>query len=775
MSDDRLTALLRSKAALEAQVESLQNELLARETDRELEELRQEVRLLDHTNKENTTTIALMQSILEEKNEAIELLQAKHDLDLDGQGSNFQKVLRLKDEAYEVLEHRLDQSESEREALVASVAQYQVNIRKMQEQHEEALKKHMGTSKASSDKEVSALHKRAHDLEIAVGQEQQKAVAARESLNAEVRRIKREEQIRLEHEKSQFDHQVQVLQGKLLDLERIVSSHDTAMGLCKEEAQRVVSEREQELLKTRRELQTVIEQVRTSQHAVTRANEIMEKERSQRAAITMTHTQLVSEVDTLRAELSETLRLSSDQSHELAAHLGIIAQLKGDMEALERACDAYAIERDEANRAASASRSDVSKAMAEARAKDDEVRIVRSELSASVQLSQELQRTYDLMATTTKRREDSVRQREEEVRRLQERLAESNEAMMRHESEAQRYHNDLERAEENIRRLEETLVKAKRTHQDELERTQDKERAAKEQIQAERQRVRELELAATDDVERANMRRENSRLADQITNLTAMLRDKDADKDRTAQNNERLELLERYMTTVKTKLLEVCINELSGGARIDRTELARHSVVDLASEVAHRAGEQHTQVVAYAQFAADIRRERHSLCQHLLDESLLGPVDLSQGGGEDEPEEQRRWMVAKLRIPQILHLIRNRAIMSPVSVVGDPSGAYRDQYDQIVTAVATLKRSVQTLRTARSMGGGLVQPQLDEVFQASIEAMRLMQTLAERVHNDLGGPAGDTLETSSNLSSASKVSRNSVRSAAAPTLSRTGK
>eukprot|EP00759_Apiculatamorpha_spiralis_P039045 PhF_6_TR37916/c0_g1_i1/m.56653 len=784
--DDRPT-LLRAKASLEAKVDELQRELqrLEHQHNIEVQSLKQEVTLLEGTANETKETVLLMQSILEEKNEAIKLLQAKHDMDLDGQGTNFSKVLKLKDEAYEVLEQRLDSCEAERDIAFSQLKALQTEHKKLSEDMSVALQKSETTAKLLLNKELERYTKRVQELEVALGQEQQKVVTIRESGQQEVRRVRREEQMKWEQEKAQFEAQVQALQAKLMDLDRVVASNDTAVAIAKEESQVTISEKDQEILKLRKELSVMADQIRTSHAAVAKAAEQIEREQSQKQALQSNVTQLQRDMEALHNDMFETMKLSTDQSTELGAHLSIISQLKAENQQLEKIVEGFRHERDEMLAEVSNAKSQISKAQAEARAKEDEVRIVRSELAASAQLAQELQRTYDLMSVTTKRRDESVRQREEELRRLQEKLNEVTLSALQFEGEAKQTKRDLDRAEETIKRLEDMLAKTKRAMQDEIDRSSAKDSTIRQELLTERQRIQEFEklLKGTTD-EKNTARKEITRLQDMVQKLTLLLEEaKQAPPppspvtiQKTVEDTssrERLELLEKYMSTVKTKLIEVCTREL-GNTRStslnDKSDLARMSVVDITSELTQRMADFHAQLCALAQFASDIRKERYMLCGILLDESVLGPVDWSMTNPE-ESEEQRRWVAAKQRIPHLVALVKAGGGAGSV----DGGSVSREQYDQINLCISTLKKAMTLLRSSRGTGG-LVQPQLDEVFQGVVDGLRVMQSIAEKFHEtmDLDDTASNASSVRSGMSKGSLGSQalSNIRSAAAPTLTK---
>ena len=71
----------------------------------------------------------------------------------------------------------------------------------------------------------------------------------------------------------------------------------------------------------------------------------------------------------------------------------------------------------------------------------------------------------------------------------------------------------------------------------------------------------------------------------------------------------------------------------------------------------------------------------------------------------------------------------------PKTTIPEPLAASTDHQQmqrELSAAVLGLKRSVQTIRTVRSHGAALGQPQLDDVFQCVIDALRAMQSCIER-------------------------------------------
>jgi len=113
---------------------------------------------------------------------------------------------------------------------------------------------------------------------------------------------------------------------------------------------------------------------------------------------------------------------------------------------------------------------------------------------------------------------------------------------------------------------------------------------------------------------------------------------------------------------------------------------------------------------------------------------------MSQGESDDEPEEHRRWIVAKQRLSTLLLKCKAGGgamgvTTLPKTTIPEPLAASTDHQQmerELSAAVLGLKRSVQMIRTVRSHGAALGQPQLDDVFQCVIDALRAMQSCIER-------------------------------------------
>eukprot|EP00760_Papus_ankaliazontas_P027312 PhM_4_TR3273/c0_g1_i1/m.10497 len=816
--NSKLTRALREKASAEARVEELERMLvnlssgsssdleeevrvlraLLGEKEETIRELSEEIELLDAASKEKDTALQLLQDIVSEREETVSFLTTKQR----AEGSEAEAI-RTKDATIAQLEIELSTQKGENSVLKSELQKLQ-----------------------GAQKEFAEEQQRRRSAETQVKELEQSVANMKEEMAAQLRRVERSAVMERSAEQQKFQAEIDKLRAKLNEAtSRTIPNLEDSLRVAKELRDKDVASMEEEVARLKKELSNVVSQVTASKAAEERANAVLERERTARDALDMTHSQLVAEVETLRREVHEMLQLSSDQSQELAAHLAVISQIRGELDAAERSLQERGAEmlrlEDEAQRL----RKQLTLAQSDVRSKDDELVIVRGELAASNQLSGELQRSYDLVSATTRRREEAVRSREEELRKVHEKLTASTEQQLRLEGEVQRLVAECGQLNEARQEVDDKVLQLQKSLAEQTRRHSQREKEIREEVGTERRRASEFEVQRKESdvrahVELTRVKNELEIAREDLERAQAMCKQRDAEIVALKENSskkeanvvdgavseklEKLALLERYVATVKSTLIEALRKVLLTTASSNKkataapdevevaiSEMSRTSVVDVANNVGTRCYDMSRQLKAYTQFASDIRAERNSISQILLDDELQEDLEDAEAGSgnvmtDDDVaalDEQGRWLESKQRILLLTHWFQKYHAKLSARIEdesdGDCTTKIKEQRDQLVAAIRSLKSGVQHLRTSRTaVPAVLPQPQLNDVFASVVEGIRIMQSILEIVDSSTTAPSMSSTPTTASSSSKSQRMNGSGSGGSVPpppTLSRHSK